>query len=81
VQEQIRNVISDRLQAPQVIFDPEAAVNERVILRCGTRIEPDFRKAPRGRQRRILGDVRVVVPDKPGAKRGQICEKSEQDEG
>ena len=47
MQKHVDQMIPERIEPPEVIFQPEARVNERVILRRGERVRPDRKSRPR----------------------------------
>ncbi len=50
-----------------MMLDPKSCVDEWVVLLDGAELEPDAEQSPRRPQRFVLGDVRIVVPNKIGA--------------
>ncbi|OQA27712.1 MAG: hypothetical protein BWY59_01027 [Verrucomicrobia bacterium ADurb.Bin345] len=72
VQQNIYRVIARRVEAPQTVFNPEACVRHRVVLRGRPQVEPDAAQAGGGVQRRIFGHVRIVIPDITAAQRGDV---------
>src|SRR4051812_44000465 len=46
-----------------MVFQPEAGMNERVILRSGGKVEPDSPESVKVAQRRVMRDVVIVVPN------------------
>ena len=62
VQPNVHQVVAERRVAPQLVLDPEGAVQQRVILLRGPEVEPDPVQSLPGTQFGA-GYVRLVVPD------------------
>ena len=67
MQTNIYPMIAGRIQSPEHVLQAEAAVDERKILRRRIERKPDALQAIGGGQKRIGGDVDVVIPDETGA--------------
>ena len=78
MQHDIDDVVAQRMQAPQVIFDPERRMNKRIILRNGQWLEPHSPQSLGGPQRAVVRYVRVIVPDEFIANDGRISHAHQQ---
>ena len=62
----VHQVIAQRRQSPQVIFEPKCRMNERVILRHGADLEPHSPQPVEQCSVDVASDVRIVIPDETG---------------
>jgi len=62
MEQDVVHVVAEGCQAPQVVLDPERRVGQRVVLRRGVESRPDGDQAGNVAQRRVVTDVRAVVP-------------------
>src|SRR5207302_9830305 len=81
VQEHVDEVVAEGVETPEMVIQPEAREGERVVLRDGARFEPDAPEPVEAPQRRVGGDVGIVVPDEPGAEGGKVRRDDEESEG
>lgn len=72
VEQDVDEVIPERVKAPEPLLDPVGREDERVVLLVGRRVGPDPRQPRQAVQRRVLGDVGGVVPDEPGTENRQV---------
>ena len=72
VQQGVDEVISRGALPPQRALDVVGREDERVVLRRGRAVRPDPRQRMRRLERRVVVDVRVVVPDVTGAHRRDV---------
>ncbi len=72
VEEDVDEVVPERTQAPEVLLEPERREDERVVLLARLRLGPDQGERVRPVERRVLGQVGVVVPDETRLKRRQV---------
>ena len=71
VKHQRDHAVPQRLNAPQRVLRPKIGQDEWEIIRPGTR--PDFLQPKRPDNRRVRGDVQIVIPQKLAAERRGIC--------
>src|SRR5207253_2307892 len=72
VEQHIVEVISKRRKPPELILDPEAGEDQRIVLRAGTRLKPDGIEPFKIAQVDVIDDVLRIVPDVSGAQRWEI---------
>jgi hypothetical protein len=80
VQQHVDQMVAHRRVTPEVIFEPERAMRQWVILRRGARIGPEAFEPGEVAQDGIVGDVVVVVPDETvgqGQAVGQQCQQQQ----
>jgi hypothetical protein len=70
VQRDVDEVIAEHGIAPYAMFQPEGAVEERIILLRGAEIEPDAPETVQG-TKIGAGHVHVVVPGQAAVEGGQ----------
>ena len=80
VQGHVHHVVSRRMEAPEVVLDPEGGVHERVVLGYRARNEPDLEETRQRPERFVLRDVDVVVPDETRPQHRRIDDEGEQRE-
>ena len=74
VQDDVDQVVAERLVAPEAVFDPECAVQDRIILLGGAEFEPDAPEAMQAAQS-LLGHVSLVVPKQGAVQRRPISQE------
>ena len=80
VEQDVDQVVTRGIEAPQVVLDPETAEDQRVVLR-GLCCEPDVAQTLARSKQGVVRDVGIVVPDETGVEDGCVgCEGREQDE-
>ena len=70
--EYIIQMIPQGLESPEVILDPEAGIRQGVILLAGKGVGPDLPQPEERPQRRVLGDIDVVIPYVPKVSYRQV---------
>ena len=65
MQENVDEVIFERLQSPEMVFDPETGEDQRIVLDGGTGLDPDAFQTLHGSERGIFGYIEIVIPDEP----------------
>jgi len=76
VQQNVHEMIAQRVQSPELMLQPERGINQRKILRLGVGGKPDFMQTVGIRQHWIIGDVFVIIPDVAAPQGGQIsCQR------
>src|SRR3989442_428555 len=61
MQHNVQQAISGRRIAPEMVFQPERAVKQRIVLLCGTEIEPYAPQPLKGLESRPR-EVGIIVP-------------------
>ena len=79
VQSKIYDMISERIETPQRVLNPECRINQREILRRRIERKPDAPQSVRGRQERVTSQIHVIVPNEPAVQGGQICGDRQED--
>src|SRR4051812_30083635 len=64
-----------------MVFQPEAGMNERVILRSGGKVEPDSPEPVKVAQGGVVRDVVIVVPNITEMPDLLIRDQGQRDEG
>ena len=79
VQKHVDDVIAERIQAPKLVFQPEARVDNRPVVAFApdvSRREPDLLQAGNASNGVLLGEDRVV-PDEAAEDRGEVARYDE----
>ena len=76
----VEPVVTGGVEAPEGVLEAESGVGEREILGRGVGGEPDAMESVGGGEKRIAGDVVVIVPDEAGVPGGLIGEDDGGDE-
>ena len=79
VQNDVHQVVAERVIAPEPVEDPERRVSDRVVLLCGADLEPDAPQAVQRSQIRSR-DVRVVVPEQSAVPRWRVGDERRDEE-
>jgi len=59
----VHEVIAERVELPEMIFNPKRRVGERIKLRGRARRKPYLAQAFRRMEQDVAGHITVVVPD------------------
>ena len=70
MEQDVDEVIAERLQLPEVVFRPEAGKGQRIILEGGPWFGPDLSQAVDRSECLVLRDVVVIIPDEPARSAG-----------
>jgi hypothetical protein len=81
MEEDVDEVIAERLQGPEVLLDPERGEDHRVVLLVGLRLGPDEPQPFNPVESPVLREVGVVVPDEAGLEGRQIRGDDRRHEG
>jgi len=73
VQSDIGKMVAKHSVAPQAMFDPESAVEQRIVLLRGAQVEPDAPQPVQGLHGRRR-DVGGVIPNQAAMERGPVCQ-------
>ena len=71
MKQEVNQVIAKWCVAPELMFQPEYRVNERIVLLRAPWLSPDLGKSIPGPQFGP-GDMSVVIPDWGSVQRGEI---------
>jgi hypothetical protein len=80
VQQHVDGVVAEGVEPPEVVLDPEGGEDQRIVLRRGTRLGPDLLQAGGRAEQAVLGHIRVVIPDEPGAQGRNVGYDRHQDD-
>ena len=80
VQQDVGDVESEGVEAPEVILEPEGREDQGIILGKRRGLEPDASQAFQIPQRRVPCDVRIVVPDEAALERGYVGDERHHDD-
>ena len=78
MQQDVGQVKAEGVQAPQVIFNPERRMHQRVVWRQRRKRIPDLPKPFEAEQCFVSGDVEIVVPNKSAPQRREVCQQRQQ---
>ena len=67
MEKHVGEVVSGRSKPPEVVFDPERGVNQRVVLRRRSRVGPDSQESMKRSEVYVLRYVVIVIPDEAGS--------------
>src|SRR6516225_2056481 len=80
MEEKIEKVVSGDVISPQLMFKPESAVKQGVILLRRADIEPDSPETVQGLQFRPC-HMRIVIPQKAAVDGRQVSDKDSEHDG
>ena len=69
MEQDVEQTVAEGVIAPELVFDPERGMEKRIVLLGGGWFGPDFHQTVESTKVR-LGDVSIVVPQKPTGERG-----------
>ena len=72
MQQQIDQVVTERLLRPESVFQPESRMDERVVLRDRRWLEPDPPDASQSGKGGIVLDIGIIIPDEARPQRRDV---------
>ncbi len=81
MQEDVDDMVSNWVQAPQSMLDAECRIDQREVLRRRIQREPHAPKPIGVREELVLEQVNIVVPDKAAVDRRDVYHKHHQEDG
>src|SRR3954470_5313208 len=72
VEHDIHEVIPERTECPDVVLEPEAREDERIVLDVRTEMGPATPQSLDSPQGEIVRHIDVVVPDEPTVEGGEV---------
>src|SRR5581483_450576 len=77
MQTNVHRVITGGSQSPEMVFQPETGMHQRIILGRGVYLGPDMPQPVQVAKGGVLGHIGVVVPNKSALERGEIGEQGQ----